>query len=114
VLLFGEMHDPVIHRQLVELKKDKKGMLDRDLKIFFIAEKEVEEIFTDVKPIFSTDELREKFNVDKKDFQYLLIGKDGGVKIRQNRFLPNEQLFATIDAMPMRRQEMRYKDNNTP
>lgn len=36
-----------------------------------------------------------------------LIGKDGGVKARWDKAVSNEDLFAIIDAMPMRRSEMR-------
>lgn len=39
----------------------------------------------------------------------LLIGKDGGVKARQ-AVLDLEALFDRIDAMPMRRAEMRARD----
>jgi hypothetical protein len=36
----------------------------------------------------------------------ILIGKDGGEKRRSTRALSGDELFGTIDAMPMRRQEM--------
>jgi hypothetical protein len=35
----------------------------------------------------------------------VLIGLDGGVKLRQSHAATNEQLFGLIDAMPMRRAE---------
>lgn len=40
-------------------------------------------------------------------FAVLLVGKDGGVKFRSARPVRAEELFALIDTMPMRRQEMR-------
>ena len=40
-------------------------------------------------------------------FGAALVGKDGGVKMRSTRTIPTEELFRTIDAMPMRQQEMR-------
>ena len=40
-----------------------------------------------------------------------LIGKDGGVKLRDEAMVSNEDLFALIDSMPMRRQEMREQGN---
>lgn len=39
-------------------------------------------------------------------FEVLLIGKDGGVRLRQPRPITPEALFAKIDAMPMQRREM--------
>ena len=42
-------------------------------------------------------------------FEILLIGLDGGVKLRQDEVIDTETLFARIDAMPMRRQELENK-----
>ena len=40
-------------------------------------------------------------------FRAILVGKDGEEKISSGRPLDRDALFPTIDAMPMRRQEMR-------
>lgn len=40
-------------------------------------------------------------------FAAVLIGKDGGVKLRRTQPITPAELFATVDQMPMRRQEMR-------
>lgn len=40
-------------------------------------------------------------------FAAVLIGKDGGVKAKSLRPIMPPRLFETIDAMPMRREEMR-------
>ena len=40
-------------------------------------------------------------------FKLVLVGKDGGVKLEQDAVLAPEELFAVIDRMPMRRNEMR-------
>ena len=41
----------------------------------------------------------------------ILVGKDGGVKLRQNAQVKLNDIFALIDAMPMRQEEMRQKPN---
>ncbi|RZK33884.1 MAG: DUF4174 domain-containing protein, partial [Hymenobacter sp.] len=38
-------------------------------------------------------------------FSVVLIGKDGGVKLAQTQPLAPENLFGTVDKMPMRKQE---------
>ena len=48
---------------------------------------------------------------DRPDFEVVLIGKDGGVKARTDDPNALEDLLALIDTMPMRRTEMRSKDN---
>lgn len=42
----------------------------------------------------------------KENFEIILIGLDGGIKIQQTKILTKEHLFNTIDAMPMRKNEM--------
>jgi len=43
-------------------------------------------------------------------FQVLLIGKDGGVKLRSSEPVSMKDLFGLIDSMPMRQQEMESKN----
>ena len=53
--------------------------------------------------------VRRRFHVDPGDFRVILIGKDGGEKLRAKKPLPMEKLIETIDAMPMRQDEVRAK-----
>ena len=50
--------------------------------------------------------LRKRFGVAGDEFAVILVGKDGGEKLRETEPLSTEALFGTIDAMPMRRREM--------
>lgn len=43
----------------------------------------------------------------KENFEVILIGLDGGIKIQQTKILTKEHLFNTIDAMPIRQNEMK-------
>ena len=47
--------------------------------------------------------------LDAKTFSVVLIGKDGGEKLRRTTPLTTEELFALVDAMPMRRADMHEK-----
>ncbi len=49
----------------------------------------------------------QQLNQPLDKFSVILLGKDGGVKQASARPLPPASLFATVDKMPMRRQEMR-------
>ena len=42
-------------------------------------------------------------------FAIVLVGKDGGEKLRRTTPLSPEELFSIVDAMPMRRAELREK-----
>lgn len=54
------------------------------------------------------------YNKNKKektaDFEVILIGLDGGVKLRQYKVTEAKEIFDLIDSMPMRQSEMR--ENN--
>ncbi|WP_092982909.1 DUF4174 domain-containing protein [Robiginitalea myxolifaciens] len=43
----------------------------------------------------------------KEDFEVHLIGLDGVIKLREKNIVTLEKLFAIIDAMPMRRNEIK-------
>jgi len=53
--------------------------------------------------------LRERFDVSPKAFSLILVGKDGGVKLRRNDPVNLEEIFRLIDSMPMRQDEMLQK-----
>ena len=65
-----------------------------------------------VSPALSIKEqltLRHRFHIAPGDFTVLLLGKDGGEKLRQQTPITIQKLNATIDAMPMRRDEIRTR-----
>ena len=55
--------------------------------------------------------LYQNMKESKLDYEVILIGLDGGVKLRQNEILETEKLFDLIDSMPMRKAEMQRKKN---
>jgi hypothetical protein len=56
------------------------------------------------------DDLRKRFATAGEPFGVVLIGKDGGVKLRSSS-AGVEQVFRLIDTMPMRRAEMREQES---
>lgn len=50
---------------------------------------------------------RKRFHITSGEFTVILIGKDGGEKMRSHQPIPWKTLESSIDAMPMRRDEMR-------
>ena len=51
--------------------------------------------------------IRAEFKASDERFTCILVGKDGGVKLRRNDQVRLREIFDLIDAMPMRQQEMR-------
>jgi hypothetical protein len=53
--------------------------------------------------------LRIQLGLGNEPFQAVLVGKDGGAKLRAAKPITALELMATIDAMPMRQNEMRQR-----
>ncbi len=52
---------------------------------------------------------RQRFHIQPNEFAVLLLGKDGEEKMRSQAPLPMARINRTIDAMPMRQEEMRQR-----
>lgn len=52
---------------------------------------------------------RQRFHVGPGEFVVVLVGKDGGEKLRSAKPLPFKRLTDAIDGMPMRKEEMKGK-----
>lgn len=68
-------------------------MAERDLRVEYLAGE-------------TAGELRRAYGV-ADGFEALLVGRDGGVKLRSPEPVSPEELFERIDEMPLRRRELR-------
>ncbi len=57
-------------------------------------------------PDIAASQIRDRYGIRKGEALALLVGKDGGVKMKSPTAISAHELFETIDAMPMRRREM--------
>ena len=55
------------------------------------------------------ESIRIQFSIPQKTFALILVGKKSGIKMKRYDRVELADIFALIDAMPMRRQEMRQK-----
>ena len=98
VLLFSENeNNATLIQQKKILQSDEAGRVDRDIVIETFVLNQTDKSFL------------KKYNVKSVPFTYLLIGKDGHIALRSYKTIENTQLFGLIDAMPMRRDEMRRR-----
>jgi hypothetical protein len=51
--------------------------------------------------------IRDKLSLGDSAFRVVLVGKDGNAAVSSGKPLSAEELFGKVDAMPMRRDEMR-------
>lgn len=76
-------------QQMSILEKSKAELADRDIIVL-----------SDTSPALK-GHLRSQLN--PKGFEVVLVGKDGGMKLRQQKPLSSEALLSTVDSMPMRK-----------
>ena len=93
VLLFApSREDAHLKTQLSILERSGNDLDARDIVVLVDADPE------------AAGSYRQKFK--PKGFLFLLIGKDGGVKLKSSEPVSSARLWAIIDAMPMRQREM--------
>ena len=88
------------------LKQRLSEVQDRDLIVFRIFEEVPSRITEQALPPEEAQGLRRRFNVKSGQLTVILIGKDGGVKMVQERRADIQAIFDLIDSMPMRQREM--------
>ncbi len=108
ILLSEEADSEVVNEQLRAFKSEEEGMRERKIVVYVLSPHGYrvglndENAWQKGSPLYS----RLKRN-EEAPFEIVLVGLDGGVKLRQHELLTVRKLFATIDAMPMRQSEMR-------
>ncbi|WP_161597124.1 DUF4174 domain-containing protein [Dyadobacter flavalbus] len=80
------------------------------MKVLEAARKEVSERDIEITSVPGSARYADqwkKWKIDTSEaFTFILIGRDGGEKLRSNEMVKTNQLFGLIDAMPMRKREM--------
>ena len=84
-----------------------EGCVERDLEVGYVIEQGAGVLGARTLSPADVARLRTRFDVPSGEIHVLLVGKDGGVKLRADRLVAPQELFALIDAMPMRQQEQR-------
>jgi hypothetical protein len=107
--------DPLFLQQLGLLQHHEEELKDRDLVLIAVPAHVggADTLRSLHPPIASeTDQLalRSRFHVAQNRFAVILIGKDGGEKMQKHAPVTVEKLISTIDAMPMRKDEMRSRN----
>jgi hypothetical protein len=110
ILLFASSSGEPEYLKLKEdLCRREEEVVDRDLLVFHILETGATKLGNSHLSESAGDSLREKFSITSGTITVLLIGKDGGVKLRREAGVELEEIFSLIDTMPMRQREMREK-----
>lgn len=93
ILLVASGPSQVYDQQIEVLNRDPQGLAERHLVIFD-------------RTATHSQSMRRQYGAEGADFFFILVGKDGEVKLRSKTTVSLGQLYDLIDAMPMRRLEM--------
>lgn len=96
--------------QFNQYKNHKAAWEERDLVFYTILPDQIINGNLQIVHNNQAAKLREQYGIESGQVTFVLLGKDGGVKLKEvNKQVDNQQLFALIDGMPMRRQEIRER-----
>lgn len=96
LVILGDPGTPHYVDQLRRLDEARPGLAERDMLVLGVSG----------NGTLDADAVRQSLDPSGAAFEVVLIGKDGGVKHRQDAPIDPAELFAIIDAMPMRASEM--------
>lgn len=107
VFLVGDAVDtPAMRSQLGAFSKKADALEERDILLFQLTPKEVV-ISNGAKTKLSPDATYRYLSIPKSFKGVLLVGKDGGVKLKRDFNVQSEVIFTLIDGMPMRKSEIK-------
>lgn len=99
-------NDPRLEETLSRIEATRCDFADRDMVLGRILTEGTSTLDGHVVDANQAQRLMSQFGVGADSFSVVLIGKDGGEKLRVND-VPNLQtIYAVIDGMPMRAREM--------
>jgi len=98
-----------LYREQMNILNDNtEGLEERKLVIYSVMPQQYKKGI-EAESWMKSTRLNDRYRQQGEDFEVILIGLDGGIKLRQAEILSIEKLFATIDAMPMRSNEIRKR-----
>ena len=109
LLLFGSNDQHTTDTQISLLTDQVEPLKERDIAYVTIIDDCVQTQFAPALNM-SAKQLRNMYNIDANEFAVILVGRDGGVKLRKTEIVTPNFLYSLIDAMPMRILEMRQQD----
>lgn len=113
ILFQMDQDKEAIDLQVNELISHTSGLKERKLVVYQVRSDKWKiglEHDSKWKPL--SNNIFERYRSDSDQNEIILVGLDGGIKLRNREFMACQELFAIIDGMPMRRTELRSKQKN--
>ena len=108
LILTDDTNSVKYQKQIQEFQTDIKGMKERKILFYHITPTTFKQGLTDGR-WQKSETVYKTYKRSDVQPEIVLIGLDGGAKLYAQEFITNQKLFAKIDVMPMRREEIRSK-----
>lgn len=100
--------------QMKELSNSSEEFKERKLILYQIIGNKYDQFDYNHNEIKVSGEISNKLSGEilneKNPFEIILIGLDGGIKLKRTDLIEKEELFNIIDSMPLRSSELRNKN----
>jgi hypothetical protein len=107
LLLFAPTEsDPRLIETMRRIEASRCDFVDRDMVLGRIVTEGTSTLDGHVVGTNQAHRLASEFGIGASSFSVVLIGKDGGEKLRANDVPDLQAIYAVIDGMPMRGREM--------
>jgi len=107
LLLFAPMEsDPRLVETLSRIEASRCDFVGRDMVIGLVVSEGNSTLDGQVINADESQRLVNQYAIGENTFSAVLIGKDGGEKLRVNEVPDLQAIYAVIDGMPMRSREM--------
>lgn len=97
-------------QQIQWIENKKQAAIERKIGVIQLSNKETKPKFNSPEHIPDFAKQFENKISNDTDFEVILIGLDGTIKLRQNKPVSTDKLFELIDSMPMRQREIQRKN----
>ena len=99
-------NDPRLVETMRRIEASQCDFADREMVLGRIVTDGTSTLDGDIVDTNQAQRLRSAFGIGANSFSVVLIGKDGGEKLRVNDIPDLQMIYAVIDGMPMRGSEM--------
>jgi hypothetical protein len=93
-----------------ELESQMHQVIDRDLLVFHVFDIGQSRVNQTGISEPAVKGLQKHFSITSRQFTVVLVGKDGGEKLRRESAVDLDGVFSLIDSMPMRQREIRERE----
>ena len=114
VALAPEAGDPRVQRLRSLMQERRCEVDDRDLLLLVAPARGTGSLDHEALTPAQVESVRLRVGLGSGDFAVVLVGRDGGEKLRTTEVPALGEVFALIDGMPMRRAEMREHPTPCP